>query len=105
MTIRMKNALFVGLMLCAVTLAYSNHFHNGFHFDDSHAVVDNAYIRSLRNSALFFTDASTFSVLPENRTYRPLVSLSLAIDYWLGHGLNPLYFQASTFLWYLLQLV
>jgi tetratricopeptide (TPR) repeat protein len=92
-------------MLLFVSLAYANHFHNSFHFDDSHTIVDNAYIRDLRNIPLFFKDAATFSALPANRTYRPLVSVSLAIDYALGQGLNPVYFHASTFFWFLLQLV
>ena len=92
------------LLLLAVTLAYSNHFQNGFHFDDFHTVNNNPYIRSLQNAKLFFTDPSTFSVLPANRTYRPLVTLSLAFDYWLGGGLKPFYFHLDTFLWYLVQL-
>jgi hypothetical protein len=33
-----------------------------------------------------------------------LVTASLAIDYWLGGGLKPVWFQTSTFLWFLLQL-
>src|SRR5580693_6374249 len=102
---RLKQAALVGLMIGAVCLAYANHFRNGFHFDDSHAIVDNAYIRSLKNTPLFFTDARAFSVLPANRTYRPMVSLSLALDYWLADGLEPAYFQASTFFWYLVLLV
>src|ERR1700722_16534306 len=92
------------LLLVAVTLAYSNHFQNDFHFDDFHTVNNNPYIRSLRNAKLFFTDPSTFSILPANRTYRPLVTLSLAVDYWLGSGLKPFYFHLDTFLWYLVQL-
>ena len=74
----MKRALLVCALAAAVSISYSNHFDNGFHFDDSHAVVDNPYIRSLGNAHLFFTDPKTFSVLPANRTWRPLVSLSLA---------------------------
>jgi protein O-mannosyl-transferase len=92
------------LLLLAVGLAYSNHFQNDFHFDDFHTVNNNPYIRSLHNVKLFFTDPATFSVLPANRTYRPLVTLSLAIDYWLGSGLKPFYFHLDTFLWYLVQL-
>jgi len=92
------------LLLLTVALAYSNHFQNGFHFDDFHTVNNNPYIRSLHNAKLFFTDPSTFSVLPANRTYRPLVTLSLAIDYWLGSGLKPVYFHLDMFLWYLVQL-
>jgi len=92
------------LLLLAVALAYSNHFQNSFHFDDFHTVNNNPYIRSLRNAKLFFSDPATFSVLPANRTYRPLVTLSLAFDYWLGSGLKPFYFHLDTFLWYLVQL-
>lgn len=97
--------LIVAGLLAAISLAYANHFTNGFHFDDSHAVIDNPYIRNLRNTPLFFTSARAFSVLPANRAYRPLVPLSLAVDYRLGGGLKPVYFQASTFFWYLLQIV
>src|SRR5579883_424254 len=92
------------LVAIAVIACYSNHFGNSFHFDDSHTVVQNPYIRSLSNVPRFFTDATTFSVLPANRTWRPLVSTSLAFDYWLGRGLNPFWFHLSTFVWYMAQL-
>ena len=97
-------ALAALLVFAAVALAYSNHFENGFHFDDFHTVNNNPYIRSLHNAKLFFTDSTTFSVLPANRTYRPLVTLSLAFDYWLGGGLKPFYFHLDAFLWFLAQL-
>ena len=99
-----KSAVLVAALFALVLLTYANHFANPFHFDDSHAVVDNQYIRDLRNAPLFFTAARTFSNLPANRSYRPLVSLSLAVDYWLAHGLKPVFFQTSTFLWFLVQL-
>src|SRR2546423_1301709 len=96
------------LSLCGlaalVTLAYGNHFGNSFHFDDSHTVVDNAYIRDLSNLPLFFTNTDTFSNLPANRSWRPLVTASLAIDYWLASGLHAKYFQASTFVWFLIEI-
>jgi tetratricopeptide (TPR) repeat protein len=102
---RFGPVLLLTAILLAVTFVYANHFHNSFHFDDSHAVVDNPYIRSLRNVRRFFGDATTFSVLPANRTYRPFVSASLALDYALGRGYNTFWFHFSTFLVYLLQLI
>ena len=72
------------LLLIALLTAYANHFHNSFHFDDAHTIVNNASIRELRNIPLFFRDATTFSSLPSNQSYRPLVSTLLAIDYRLG---------------------
>src|SRR5580658_410187 len=85
------------IILLIVTAVYANHFRNGFHFDDYHTIVDNPYIRSLHNLPRFFTDGTTFSVLPANRTYRPLVSAVLAVDYALGHSYKPFWFQASGF--------
>ena len=101
---RSRQAWWFTVILLAVCAVYSNSFHNSFHFDDSHTVIENPYIRSLRNLPSFFTDASTFSVLPANRTYRPFVSASLALDYALGHGYSPFWFHFSTFLVFLLQL-
>ena len=49
-----------GAFFLAVLLAtYSNHFHNGFYFDDTHTIVNNQYIRDLGNIPLFFTDITT----------------------------------------------
>lgn len=92
-------------VLAVVTLAYANHFTNTFHFDDAHTIVFNPYIRDLGNLPRFFTDGDTFSTLPPNRSWRPLISASLAIDYRLGGGLKPIAFQMSTFFWFLVQLV
>jgi protein O-mannosyl-transferase len=75
--------------LALLFAAYSNVFDNAFHFDDSHVVVDNLYIRNIANAGRFFTDVRTTSALPQNQAYRPLVTLSLAIDYFLGQGLSP----------------
>src|ERR1700724_4568829 len=83
------------LLLIALLAAYANHFHNSFHFDDGHTILNNASIRDLRNIPLFFRDATTFSALPSSQSYRPLVSTLLAIDYQLAHGLQPFWFHLS----------
>src|SRR4051812_32963667 len=87
----------VVLLVVAILAGYANHFHNSFHFDDAHTIVNNAAIRQLRNIPLFFRDAATFSSLPSNQSYRPLVSTLLAIDYSLGHGMRPFWFHLSIF--------
>src|SRR5207253_1870762 len=92
-----KPAIFGGALLSLLLLAaYSNHFENSFHFDDAHTVVNNAAIQSLRNIPRFFTDATTFSSLPSNQSYRSLVSTLFAIDYAIGH-LKPFWFYLSIF--------
>src|SRR3954467_187670 len=95
--------ILLSLILLAVGLVYSNHFQNSFHFDDWHTITGNPYIRSMTYVPRFFTDATTFSTLPANRGYRPLLSTSLAFDYWLGDGLKLWVFHLSTFLWFLVQ--
>ena len=70
--------------LLFLVLTYSNHFDNGFYFDDSHTITDNVYIRNIKNIPLFFTNPETASVLPGNRSYRPVVVSANAIDYWLA---------------------
>ncbi len=97
-----KKIIFLGILLLSIVVAYGNSFQNGFHFDDFHTVVDNPAIRSLKNVPKFFTDTTTFSVLPANRTYRPVVSTMLALDYALGHGYHLFWFHLTTFLLFLL---
>lgn len=95
---------YIGLVLIAVTAVYSNHFYNGFHFDDSHSIVSNPNIRNIKNIPLFFKDGSASSVLPQNQSYRPVTTASLAIDYWLNNGYDyPFFFHLSTFILFLLQ--
>ncbi len=87
---------FVALCVLAAAIllaAYSNHYDNAFHFDDSHCIQQNLYLRDLGNVPRFFTDPSTFSALPENALYRPLLSLSFAFDVRLGGGLVPRQFH------------
>jgi tetratricopeptide (TPR) repeat protein len=74
------------LAVAVVVAAYSNSLDNSFHFDDSHVVVENLFVRDLRNLPRIFRDATTFSSLPVNAVYRPLVTATLAVDYRLGGG-------------------
>ncbi|RZJ89414.1 MAG: tetratricopeptide repeat protein [Chryseobacterium sp.] len=94
--------IFAVFILLALIWAYANHFQNTFHFDDAHAVVDNVAIRNLKNLPKFFSDPKMFSADPQHWGLRPLVTSSLAIDYALGGGLNPFYFQLSTYIWHIL---
>jgi Flp pilus assembly protein TadD len=102
---RNRTGLWLLALLLAVTWAYANHFRNGFHFDDANVIIDNAWVHDIRNIPRFFVDPTTYSTLPDHHIYRPITLATLAFDYWMGHGLNPLWFHVSTFCWYLLQLV
>ena len=104
-SVNRKRTIWLAALLLAICVAYANSFQNGFHFDDFHTVTDNPAVRSLKNVPRFFTDTTTFSVLPANRTYRPIVSTSLAIDYALGRGYVPLWFHLGTFVLFLGQVL
>ncbi len=83
-------------------VAYSNHFGNSFHFDDDHSIVNNAFIRNLNNIPKFFKSAETFSSLPANQTYRPMLTTFYALDYSVGE-FNTFFFHLPIFIFYLLQ--
>jgi tetratricopeptide (TPR) repeat protein len=85
------------LAAAALGAAYSNHFDNGFHFDDSHVIVNNLAIRSLHDWPSFFTDVQTFTARPQNAVYRPLLTLSYAVDHALAGGLEPRQFHRTQF--------
>jgi len=78
-----------------IAAAYASSLQNSFHFDDSHVIENNLYLRSLAFVPRYFTDAHTFSSLPQNATYRPLVTLSLALDYAQTHSLDPRPFHVT----------
>jgi len=92
-----------GLVLVLLVAAYANHFANGFHFDDDHAIVGNPFVRSIRFVPRYFVDATTFSILPLNQTYRPVTQTTFAIDYAID-GYDARVFQADTFVWFVLLL-
>ena len=42
---------------------------------------------------------------PGRPIYRPVVSTSLAVDYFVGRGYKPFFFHLSTFVWFAVQLI
>ncbi len=65
----------MGDICTAYTDVDSNHFDNAFHFDDMHTIVNNEYIRDIRNVPRFFSDVETGSSLPTNQSYHQPVSI------------------------------
>ena len=100
-------------ILLSVLFSYRNIYDNSFHFDDSHTIQDNPFITDISNIPLFFTKgAITFSSLPANQVYRPIVTTSIAIDYWIssklssdGNGFHMRYYHYSMMITYILLLV
>lgn len=113
MTNRRLFYIFWIVLIGALLFAYSKSYDNEFHFDDSHTIIDNPYVRDINNIPLFFSKGSeTFSSLPLNQMYRPVVTSSIAIDYWLstkfsadGSGYDPHYYHYSMMLSFFVLLV
>ncbi|RTE55120.1 tetratricopeptide repeat protein [Arenibacter aquaticus] len=98
-----NNPIFILLsviLVLTMLLAYSNHFSNGFQFDDNHTIENNKAIQNIDISA-FFKDPATFSTLPSNRSYRPYTTLENAIDYQLADGLHTEAFHIHIFIFFL----
>ena len=53
------------LLLAALLAAYANHFHNGFHFDDAHTIVNNAAIRETAEHPALLLRRDHFQFAPE----------------------------------------
>ncbi|PCH94884.1 MAG: hypothetical protein COB85_05150 [Bacteroidetes bacterium] len=100
MSERIKLLALSTLLFGSLLLVYSNHFHNVFQFDDFHSIVNNEYVMDLGNVVLFFTDGSTITTNVSNQSYRPVVTLMNAIDYWMGGAMDPFYFHLSIFFWF-----
>jgi tetratricopeptide (TPR) repeat protein len=92
---RGRLALYSILALLLILAAYSNHFTNGFHEDDFAVIEGNLYLRSLKNIPRFFRQSSTYSTAPSAAHYRPLASVSFALDYAWGGGLNLVAFHTT----------
>ncbi|MBU1918198.1 MAG: hypothetical protein ABII18_01465 [bacterium] len=79
--------LFLVLILVLFsTLLYKNSLHNGFALDDSIIVEQNPIITNLEYTRYMFTNK--YWPHKDNANYRPLMVLSLALNYDI-HGLNP----------------
>ena len=98
MTTRWAYRIAIAVAVIVFATAYSNSLHNAFSFDDTHVVQQNLFIRDLANLPRFFADARTFSSLPQNATYRPLVSATLAVDYAIANGLSPVVYHVTQLL-------
>ena len=93
-----------GLLLCALTAAaYAGSLRAGFVFDDFALVVYNQAIQELgRAGSLFGQDLwATADSGTASGYYRPLMSLSLALD-WRLAGTSPALYHLHSLAWHLL---
>jgi hypothetical protein len=79
----------LAFILCLVVfLVYANCLFNGFVWDDEEQIVNNLAVQDLRNAPLLFR-GSTFNTGGAGLSgwyYKPLMSLSFMVNYWLWGG-------------------
>lgn len=94
-----KNAyLLFFLFLAAGFIAYFPALKGGFAFDDLSLVVNNSYIKNIRFLPDLLTkDIYHFSSYSQTSYFRPLLSISFALDYAVWR-LNPLGFHITNIL-------
>ena len=85
LTFKWKHIILIALLSIAI---YANTLSMDFVWDDLTQIKENLKIRSLRNVPSMFTSDVWSGVGQESPYYRPIFTLSLALDYFIW-GLNP----------------
>lgn len=88
---------FYAVLLFLLTFCFFNSLSNDFVYDDSAYVKKNPYIRDLTNIPSYFFNTSMYQdagVEGEFKVYRPLVTASFALDYFVWK-LNPFGFHLT----------
>ncbi|HEX9367543.1 MAG TPA: tetratricopeptide repeat protein [Vicinamibacterales bacterium] len=111
MTARQQHAASACLIVLAAAVAFYNVFPNAFHLDDFYRVAGNPGIQQVHPIWRHFIDPSTMSTLPRITAFRPLLPLTLSLNYWWGgdapasyHAVNLALHAASSVLVYVLFL-
>ena len=69
----------IGILVAITGLVYANAVGNGFVWDDEYVLTRNVAVQDIGSWESFFTDASTGSIAPEQKFYRPLRTLVYAV--------------------------
>jgi tetratricopeptide (TPR) repeat protein len=94
----------IALLLLVSILVYANSLPGEFVWDDTGFIVTNEKIKDLSNIPLFFKTSITTERETVEIRYRPLLKVSLAVDYALW-GLNPAGYHATNILFHALTVL
>lgn len=98
----MIRTLKILLIIALPLIAFLNSLNNTFVYDDVFTITDNYFIRDWGNFPAFFTD--DYFKYSGEVTYRPVVTFSYFIDYFLWH-LNPVGFHLTNILLHTVNVV
>ena len=84
---QLRPSLFAGLLIVlACIVVFRNSLHNTFALDDYYRVVDNPGIQQFWPPWRHFVEPRTMSTLDRITQYRPLLPLTLSVDYAIAGG-------------------
>ena len=95
-------AVVASVLLIAFT--WTGYSSNSFHVDDIHTIVENPSLRPEFPLARIFSTTRATSSLAEYAAYRPLTTLTYAIDTRIGGTDDQTVFQLDSFLWFFIIL-
>src|SRR3990172_2319184 len=98
----MIRTLKILLIIALPLIAFLNSLENTFVYDDVFTITDNYFIRDWGNVPIFFTE--DYFKYSGEVTYRPVVTFSYFIDYFLWH-LNPVGFHLTNILLHIVNVV
>ncbi len=98
----MIRTLKILLIIALPLIAFLNSLDNTFVYDDVFTITDNYFIRDWGNFPVFFTE--DYFKYSGEVTYRPVVTFSYFIDYFLCH-LNPVGFHLTNILLHTVNVV
>ncbi|RMD84669.1 MAG: hypothetical protein D6808_06620, partial [Candidatus Dadabacteria bacterium] len=88
----------------AVVFAFSNSLKGSFHLDDHYLIESNAGIRRVFPLHRHFIDPSTISSLKRITQYRPMLPLTLSINYFFT-GKSPMGFRVGNILFHFIAAI
>jgi tetratricopeptide (TPR) repeat protein len=94
---RFQKAIHIAILVGAAFAVFSNNYRHDYPLDCGHMLLDNPSVRSLKNVPSYFKDPLTFTILPANADYRPVLQVTYALNYWIS--------QYDTWSWHLVQIL
>ena len=81
-------------------IVYANSINNGFVYDDKTSIIDNPYIRDIKNIPASFIQPDYLTSAGIRNHYRPLVVVSHTLNYAIDN-LNPAVFRITNLLFHI----
>ncbi len=100
----MNRRLIILILILVTLFTYANTLKNDFVWDDVFFIVNNNYVKNLNSIPQYFYSVKTYATILDYHIFRPLRTLSFALEYKLW-GLNPFGFHLTNIILHLLNVL